>query len=69
MSKSDLKKVAKREQLFSTLAKNEGKSNAKLAKKAHGENKKDLKFEVKVDKDFAKLRAQKAASARQKAGK
>ena len=69
MSKSDLKKVAKREQLFSTLAKKEGKSNERLAKKAHGQNKKDLQWEVRQDKLFAHTRERKAALARQKAGK
>lgn len=65
--KKDLLKAAKREKLFSTLAKKEATSNSKAEKKAHGANKKDLGFEVAVDKKFANLRAKKAAEYKKKA--
>lgn len=64
--KSDLKKVVKREKTFATLAKKEGKSNAALAKKAHGANKKDLEWEASTDKDFAKKRTKRVKSAERK---
>lgn len=60
----DIKKVAKREKYFSTLAKEEGKG-AKKREKAESkaglkEAAKDSKWEVGVDNKFAKIRAKKA---------
>lgn len=63
---TDLKRVARRESRFATLAKEEGKGNAKLAKKATGANKKDLQWEADVDKGFAGLRTKRAAAAKRK---
>lgn len=73
MKKKDLLKVAKREKYFSTLAKKEGKGalQREKAEKKEGleESSKDSKWEVKVDKQFAKIRAKKAKIAKKKAGK
>ena len=65
----DLLKAAKREKLFSTEAKNEATSNAKLMKKAKGANKKDLGWEVEIDKSFANVRAKRAEEDKRKANK
>ncbi len=66
----DLKKVAKREKLFSTLAKKEGKGAAQRAKKEKSaglkESAKDSRWEEKVDEKFSKIRSRKAAAARSK---
>jgi hypothetical protein len=66
----DLKKVAKREKMFSTLAKTEGKGAAKRAKKEKEEglpeSAKDSRWETKVDNKFAKIRSKRASTARNK---
>lgn len=64
--KKDLKKVAKREQLFSTLAHKEGLGAKKRASKATGADKKDDLWEAKIDEQFAKKRAKLASTARNK---
>lgn len=66
MSNKDLEKVAKREALFSTLAKTEGKGAAKRAKSEHGAAKKDSEWEEKVDRKFSKIRRKKSNAARKK---
>jgi hypothetical protein len=63
----NLKKVAKRETYFSTLAKTEGKGAAKRAKREHGAAKKDSQWEEKVDRKFAKIRSAKAKAALRRA--
>jgi len=69
--KKDLLKVAKREKTFSTLATEEGKGASKRAKeeasKGLKESAKDSRWEAKIDKSFAKLRAVKANLEKRKA--
>jgi hypothetical protein len=66
----DLRTVAKREKLFSTLAKKEAKGAIQRLhreKKAHmTQSAKDTAWEVKVDKKFAKIREEKAKQAKKK---
>lgn len=66
----DLKKVAKREKTFSTLAKKEGKGAAQRAKTESKaglkESAKDSRWEVNVDKVFAKIRHKRANQAKRK---
>ncbi len=69
MKKSkDLAKVAKREQLFSTLAHKEGIGAAKRAKAedkaGYKEAAKDSRWETKMDNKFARIREKKAIKAR-----
>lgn len=63
----DLKKVAKREKYFSTLAKEEGKGAQQRADKEEEaglkEAAKDSRWETKVDRNFAKIRLSKASKA------
>lgn len=61
----DLKKVAKREKTFSTLAKKEGKEAA-IREKAESksglkQSAKDSQWETKIDKKFADIRKHKVA--------
>lgn len=71
--KNDLENVSKREKTFSTLAKEEGQGTAKRLKKdmarGYTESAKDDRWELKVDKEFAKTRAGKAKRLRAKIGK
>ena len=66
----DIKKVVKREKLFSTLAKKEGQSAAKRAKveKSKGlkDSAKDSRWESKVAMKFAKIRKEKAQAEEKK---
>ena len=55
--------VATREKRFSTLASEEVRNNEKAEAKAKGANKKDLNWEVQVDKEFAELRKKRANKA------
>lgn len=57
-------KVSKREKRFSTQAKEEAINNEKAEKKAKGANKKDLHWEVEVDREFAELREKRAKKAK-----
>lgn len=65
--KANLKKVAKRETYYSTLAGKEGRGAQTRANKEKGAAKKDSEWEVKVDKKFATLRKRKAIAAKRKA--
>lgn len=69
----DLQKVEKREKTFSTLARKEGQGAAQRAKKEAKEglkeSAKDSRFETKVDRAFANLRAQRAAHYKKMEGK
>jgi len=62
----NLKKVAKREKLFATLAKEEGKGAKERAKRETGAAKKDSQREVKIDEKFARERTQWSENAREK---
>lgn len=68
--KQDLTTLAKREKLFSTLAKKEAKGaqeRLRKERKAHmPQSAKDTAWEVKVDKKFAKIREEKAKQAKKK---
>lgn len=65
--KEEFLKVAKREKYFSTLAKTEEKGAIQREHREHGPAKKDSKWEVEVDKEFAKKRSRKAKVAKEKA--
>jgi len=73
LKKKDELKVAKREKTFSTLAKIEGKGAAKRAKeesaKGLKESAKDSRWETRMDKQFAVIRAKKAELEKRKAMK
>lgn len=66
----DFAKVAKREKLFSTLAKKEGQGAKQRAKQEAASGMKasarDSRWEAKIDDKFAKIRARKATAARRK---
>ena len=68
MSQKDLKKLAKRESLFATLAKKEGKGarqRARIESKAGlKESANDSRWEAMEDKKFAKVRQKKALAAK-----
>jgi hypothetical protein len=66
MSNADLKKVAAREQKFSTLARTEGKGAMDRAKHSKGQNKADNLMEANLDERFAKKRKDLAQAARKK---
>ena len=71
LKKKDELKVAKREKTFATLAKEEGQGAAKRAKieasKGLKESAKDSRWETRMDKQFAVIRAKKAELAKRKA--
>lgn len=67
LQKKNLLKASSREKRFASLAKKEGKGNERLAKKAHGANKRDLEWETNMDLQFAKIRKERAANFRKKA--
>ena len=66
----DIKKASAREKRYSTLAKQEGKDAEKVLKKERKsglrESAKDSEWEVKVDEEFAKVRAKKAKELKNK---
>lgn len=68
--KEDLKKLAKRETYFSTLAKKEGKGASERAKeesrKGLKQSAKDSRWEAKQDKKFASIRKKIAVRAGKK---
>jgi Leu/Phe-tRNA-protein transferase len=68
--REDLRTVAKREQLFSTLAKKEARGALQRLHKERQarmtQSAKDTEWEVKIDKKFAKIREEKAKQAKKK---
>lgn len=65
----NLKKVAKREKTFATLARTEAKGARERAARETGAAKKDSQREVKIDEKFAKERTQWSENAREKLNK